>query len=288
MTHDCLTPDERLALDHFNTQHSHAADGRFIVLLPEVKQIGESPSEDFSPLNICSIRRDTSKNLNLSWTSTSKQGMLNLFLRTHGVFYLPVHAVRKESSTKTKVWAVFDASAKSLTGVSLNDILLVRATVTSPDVLLFSIPPHRSNYTDISRMYRAVALDQSDKDLHRFVWRKDPSEPLKDNRVTRVTFGVSVSSFIANMCVKQNAINHASKYPFAKKVVGESFYVNDGLTQADTVDEAVELHNQLQSLFNEGGFLLHKWNSSDPVVLQHIKPELRDLKPVHPMPDSLE
>jgi hypothetical protein len=90
------------------------------------------------------------------------------------------------------------------------------------------------------------------------------------------------------MCVKQNAIDHASRYPLAKKVVDESFYVDDGLTGADSVDEAVELHNQLQSLFGEGGFLLRQWNSSDPIVLQHIKPELRDVQPIHPMPDPQE
>ena len=35
------------------------------------------------------------------------------------VFYLPMYAVKRESSTTTKIRAVFDASAKSSTGVSL-------------------------------------------------------------------------------------------------------------------------------------------------------------------------
>ena len=54
------------------------------------------------------------------------------------VFYLPMHAVNKESSTTTKIRAVFDASAKSSSGVSLNDLLLVGPTVHSSliDVLL--------------------------------------------------------------------------------------------------------------------------------------------------------
>lgn len=54
------------------------------------------------------------------------------------VFYLPMHAVRKASSSTTKLRAVFDASATSSSGVSLNDTLLVGPTVHPPliDVLL--------------------------------------------------------------------------------------------------------------------------------------------------------
>ena len=54
------------------------------------------------------------------------------------VFYLPMNAVVKESSTTTKVQAVFDDSAKSSSGVSLNDQLLVGPMVHSSlvDVLL--------------------------------------------------------------------------------------------------------------------------------------------------------
>ena len=88
------------------------------------------------------------------------------------VFYLLMHVVRKESSTTTKIRAVFDASVKSTTGVSLNDILLVGPTVHPSliDVLL-RFRFHRIGLiADVSRLYRDIELVQSDKDLHRFVW----------------------------------------------------------------------------------------------------------------------
>ena len=89
----------------------------------------------------------------------------------HQVFYLPIHAVRKETSTTTKIRAVFDASAKSSSGISLNDTLMVRPTVhpTLVDVLMRFRTYRIALTTDVSRMYRAVLLTESDKDLHRFV-----------------------------------------------------------------------------------------------------------------------
>jgi hypothetical protein len=36
----------------------------------------------------------------------------------------------------------------------------------------------------------------------------------------------------------------------------EYFYVDDGLTGADTCDQAIKLQTELQTLFSKGGFLL--------------------------------
>ena len=81
-----------------------------------------------------------------------------------------------------------------------------------------------------------VELTRSDRDLHRFVWQSKPAETLIDYQMTRVTFGMSASSFAANMSVKQNAINHATEYPQAAKVVVTFFYVEDCLTGANSAN----------------------------------------------------
>ncbi len=142
------------------------------------------------------------------------------------VFYLPMHAVHKEHSTTTKIRAV-------LFLMHLPNLVLefptFGPTVHPPliDVLL-QFRFHRIALTaDVSKMYRAVELTQSDRDLHRFVWRSTPTDNLTDYRMTRVMFGVSASSFAANMSVKQNALNHATEYPQAARIVETSFYVDD-------------------------------------------------------------
>ena len=77
--------------------------------------------------------------------------------------YLSMHTVRKESRTITKLRVVFDASAKSESGVSLNDRLFVGPTVNASliDVLLRFRQYKVALTTDVSKMYRAVLLDES-------------------------------------------------------------------------------------------------------------------------------
>ena len=134
-----------------------------------------------------------------------------------------------------------------MTSVSLNDTLLVGPTVHSclVDVLLRFCSHRIALTTDISWMSHAVELIESDRDYHRFVWRCNPNQHLRDYGMTRITFVVSASPFGANMAVRQNAIDHISVFPLAAEPVLTSFYVDDGLTGADSIDEAISLQKQL-------------------------------------------
>ena len=291
----CLSAEEQMVVRHFDSNHTRTKEGRFIVPLPKdpnARPIGESRSQ--------AVRRFLSLECSLNQKGCFKDFdtiMREYFDLNHAepvptrdmerplgtTFYLPMHAVYKTSSTTTKIRAVFDASAKSSTGVSLNDTLLVGPTLHPPlvDVMLrFRLYPVALT-ADVSKMYRAVELTEADKDLHRFVWRSQTNEPLRDYRMTRVTFGVSASSFAANMAVKQNAIDCADEYPVASEVVHKSFYVDDCLTGAQDPTSALLLQQQLTKLFSFGGFVLRKWNSNDLSVLREIPEELRDSREVH-------
>ena len=78
-------------------------------------------------------------------------------------------------------------------------------------------------------MYRAILLPESQRDLHRFVWRRKEHGTLKVYRMTRLTFGVSALFFAATMGVKQNAIVNEHSYLRAALAVRDSFCVDDGV-----------------------------------------------------------
>ena len=92
---------------------------------------------------------------------------------------------------------------KSSTGVSLNDTLRIGPTMHPSLVdILICFRLHRiALVADVGKMYRAVGLTDSDKDFRRFVWREGANDVLTDLRMTRLTFGVSASSFAAIMSI---------------------------------------------------------------------------------------
>ena len=86
------------------------------------------------------------------------------------VYYLSHHCVVKESSTTTtKLRVVFDGSAKTSNGRSLNDNLLVRPVVQ--DILIAILTSFRFNAValsaDLAKLYRKVVLDNPEKDFQR-------------------------------------------------------------------------------------------------------------------------
>jgi len=188
-----LSQVEKSVREHFEKYHARDEEGRFIVPLPR--------KEDVTPLGesrIQAIRRFRSMERSLRAKGMDQdfaKVMREYFDLGHAeqvpsdevdspateVYYLPMHAVHKEDSTTSKLRIVFDASASTDSGTSLNNHLLVGPTVHPPliDVLLRFRRYKVALTADVSRMYRAVRLPDHQKDLHRFVWREDPKQQLR-------------------------------------------------------------------------------------------------------------
>ena len=84
-------------------------------------------------------------------------------------YYMPHHAVIKSDSSTTKVRVVFDASAKSSNGLSLNDTLMAGPTIQ--DKLFGHLLRFREHVyvlsADIAKMYRPVIVHPEDRRFQR-------------------------------------------------------------------------------------------------------------------------
>ena len=182
-------------------------------------------------------------------------------------YYLPMHSVTKQSSTTTKLRVVFDGSAASTSGISLNQSLMIGPTLhpTLGAILLKFRSYPIAVTADISKMYREVSLSPQDKDLHRFLWRPTPQEQIKEYRMTRVTFGVSASPYLAVRTLQQAAEDHGADYPGASLHILQSFYVDDLLAGANTPEEALTLYSNLRTILSKAGL-----NGGVPPHLSYI------------------
>ena len=88
-------------------------------------------------------------------------------------FYLHHHCVLKEDSTSTKLCVVFDASAKTTSGFSPNDCLLVGPKLQNDlfNILVRFRFVKVASSAVVAKMYRQVELDKADRGFHRILWR---------------------------------------------------------------------------------------------------------------------
>ena len=76
--------------------------------------------------------------------------------------------------------------------------------------------------------------------------------------------------------MRQNTLDNVKSHPLAAQAVLDSLYVDDNLTGADLISNAKKLQSELQQLFALGGFILHKWKSSELSILTDVPSHLLD------------
>ncbi|XP_076660298.1 uncharacterized protein LOC143363618 [Halictus rubicundus] len=186
-------------------------------------------------------------------------------------FYLPHHAVIKPSSSTTKVRVVFDGSAKSSSGVSLNDALLTGPTIQD-DIfgLLLRFRMHPFVLTgDIEKMYRQFLVREEDRPYQRILWRNAQNE-ISTFQLNTVTFGLSSAPYLATRCLQQLADDESQNYKAASEVIKRDIYVDDLLTGAATYRDAIKLRDQIITLLNKGELNIRQWVSNDPQLLSGL------------------
>lgn len=278
------TIEEKACEDHFINTFRRNEDGRFVVKLPFKTQfetrLGESKGMALKRFYNLERKLRRQPALKQQYSDFIEEylalGHMKIVPAEREAitpnFYLPHHAVLKESSLTTKLRVVFDGSAKTSTGTSLNDMLMVGPVIQQD---LFSIilrfRMHRFVMTaDIAKMYRQVHLDESQIQFQRILWRNEINERIKSYELTTVTYGTASASYLAIKALHQLAIDEKGSYPIGAMITKRDFYVDDLLTGADTKEEAEIIRNEVSLLLEKGKFQLRKWASNCSDLIQNI------------------
>jgi len=187
-------------------------------------------------------------------------------------YFLPHQPVLRPESVSTKLRVVFDASAKTDNGQSLNDILLPGPNLQGDllQILLrFRIHPYVLT-ADIAMMFRQIKVVKEDRRLQLILWRKQESEPIEVYSLNTVTYGTTCAPYLALRCLQQLGKEEGDLYPLAQKALQSDFYMDDVLTGSGDLAEAIVLQRQLMTLLGRGQFPLRKWRSNCEEVLQHL------------------
>ncbi|XP_053678616.1 uncharacterized protein LOC128728991 [Anopheles nili] len=282
-----LSTEEDACEKHFVATTTRDASGRYVVCLPQNNNpsvvLGESKANADRRLLAVERRLRSNPEMKEEYSKFMKEyeRLGHMKLLTEPVndscehYYLPHHAVVKETSTTTKVRVVFDASCKTSSGFSLNDKLLVGPVIQ--DDLFTIIVRFRSHAialsADVEKMYRQIRHDESDQRYLRIRYREDPAQPMQTYQLQTVTYGTASAPFLARRTLKQIAYDHRTLHPLAVNAVLNDFYVDDLLSGTEEISDAIEMRNQIAEMLNAAGFSLKKWASNAPESLAGISSE---------------
>lgn len=193
-------------------------------------------------------------------------------------YYIPHHGVVREDKSSTRLRIVLDASCKTTSGRSLNNILHSGENLQGD---LFSILINFRLFkicfsADCRQMFLQIGIREPDCRFQRILFRFNPSDPLTVYQFNRVCFGLKSSPFHALRVVRQLVIDEGDKYPAASAAISAGLYMDDIVLSSMSTLQAIDLSSELIALFKRAQLDLVKWTSNSDEVLSHIPESHRD------------
>ncbi|XP_012273599.1 uncharacterized protein LOC105696037 [Orussus abietinus] len=262
------SPEEAACVKHFHENIERDHTGRFVVRLPfnqNINNLGESHQN--ARRRSYALEKELQLNPEMKehyisfmqeYITLQHLELISKTARSREGYYLPHHPVIKEDSSTTKVRVVFDRSARTTSGLSLNDMLMSGPTVQDDVFTLLvryrSFPVVLS--ADVEKMFRQIWIHPEDRTYQRILWREKPEDELKTCVLKTVSYRLKPSPYYAVGVLRTLAKQYESKFPRAAAATLRDFYMDDLLSGADTHEEAALLRHELIQLVKEGGFYL--------------------------------
>ena len=253
-----------------------------IVELPNSKELAQSRltkqrrrlnSDDQSRKDYCSFMEDI-----IASGYAERVPLDEVSTKSKQVWYIPHHGVY-HTKKPGKIRVVFDCSAV-YEGQSLNQQLLQGADLTNKltGVLCRCREERIAFMCDIQAMFHQVKVDVQHRNFLNFLWWDNPDlmgDPI-EFRMTVHLFGATSSPGCANFALKTTADQYEESCGSEEAdFVRRNFYVDDGLTSVQSVEQAIELIENTKSLCQKGGFRLHKFTSNSKEVMTAVPQEDR-------------
>jgi hypothetical protein len=191
------------------------------------------------------------------------------------IHYVPHHFVVDKTRDTTKMRMVFDASAKaSKSHLSINECLL-RGPIILEDLcgLLMRLRLGKvAMSSDVEKAFLQVGLQESERDVTRFLWVKDVTKPVsKDNlkvfRFRRVPFGYISSPFLLSATIKHHLEQDGSKD--ARDMV-QNVYVDNILGVRNSTEEGWKYYETAKRLLADVKMNVRQWSTNDDDLWEKI------------------
>ncbi|XP_026740536.1 uncharacterized protein LOC113502962 isoform X1 [Trichoplusia ni] len=285
-----LSSGDQQAIDYYQKTTIRQEDGRYQVRLPLkpnfTDMLGSSKPKAIAQFKSLERKFKQHPNIQEEYQKfmTEYQELGHMKLASNSLkpdCFLTHHSVLRPDSTTTKFRVVFNASAKTSTGNSLNDVMEAGPNLQQDlQSLIIKWRQYKFAYTaDIEKMFRQIWVHEDDQRYQKIVWRNSLSDPnhhnnpIQEYQLTTVTYGTKAAPFLSLMTLKQLAQDERVNYTnsLATDVLENSFYVDDLLHGSHSPESAKLLTRDLINLLKSGGFNLRKWKSNVPELLKHIQ-----------------
>ncbi|XP_030750174.1 uncharacterized protein LOC115877962 [Sitophilus oryzae] len=267
-----LSESDRYCEDHFTKNFQRTQEGNFVVSIPfkeSIKKLGDSRERALQYFYSQEVRLEKKPELKREYIKFMNEylSMGHMIEVKEGEFdntvsyFLPHHAVVRDDSVTTKVRVVFNASMKTKSGLSLNDIQYCGPTLQD-ELLAIILRFRKYEYVmtaDVSKMYRMILVNENDRSLQQIFWRPDASEEVKIYKLNTVTYGTASAPYLAVRCLWQLAKENSTNYPEASDSILKSFYMDDYIEGANSEMELLKLQCEVSNILAGAGFELRKW-----------------------------
>lgn len=284
---ECDDDEAKYCEELFEKKHYRTEDGRYVVPMiwkPNPVPLGHSyrktlrfflwqeqkwnKDPEHQQLNASFMREYLSMN---HMTEIEKEKHAD---ESGNCYYVPYLSIFRPNALSTRLRNVFNASAVTSNGKSLNDQLCSGPKLQNSIIeILTKARTFQVIVTaDIAKMFRQILLLPEDCKKLRIIWREKPSDELREFQLETVTYGTECAPYQSLRTIQQCAVDNAQSETLAK-IIKEAFYVDDFVYGADTVEECKELITQVTHTMAQGQFPLTKFMSNDPEVLREIPEE---------------